>query len=282
MKNKTCFIVCGATAVGKTSYAIDLAKKYNTEIISADSRQCYTELNIGVAKPAEEQLNAVHHYFINSHSIHDEVNVKVFEKYALASVNEIFETNDFAVMAGGTGLYIKAFCEGIDDVPEVNNTLRKEIVEAYKTKGLQWLQEEMKEKDPAYFSSGEMENPQRLMRALEVKLSTGNSILDFHSGAKTEREFEIKMINLEMPRSDLYQRINERVDDMMQQGLLKEAEDLYTFRHLNALQTVGYRELFEYMDKKISLDEAIEKIKKNTRHFAKRQITWFKAQHVFL
>ena len=274
--------MCGATAVGKTSYAIDLAKKYNTEIISADSRQCYTELNIGVAKPAEEQLNAVHHYFINSHSIHDEVNVKVFERYALTAANKIFEINDFAVMAGGTGLYIKAFCEGIDDVPEVNNTLRKEIVEAYKTKGLQWLQEEMKEKDPAYFSSGEMENPQRLMRALEVKLSTGNSILDFHSGAKTEREFEIKMINLEMKRSDLYQRINERVDDMMQQGLLKEAEDLCTFRHLNALQTVGYRELFEYMDKKISLDEANEKIKKNTRHFAKRQITWFKAQHVFL
>ncbi len=282
MKNKTCFIVCGATAVGKTSYAIDLAKKYNTQIISADSRQCYRELNIGVAKPSEEQLNAVHHYFINSHSIHDEVNVKVFEKYALASVNEIFETNDFAIMAGGTGLYIKAFCKGIDDVPEVNNTVRKEIVEGYKTKGLEWLQEETKEKDSAYFSIGEIANPHRLMRALEVKLSTGNSILDFHSGAKTEREFEIKMINLEMPRSDLYRRINHRVDDMMRQGLLKEAENIYSFRLLNALQTVGYKDLFEYMDEKISLDEAIEKIKKNTRHFAKRQITWFKAQHVFL
>ncbi|MDQ6762263.1 MAG: tRNA (adenosine(37)-N6)-dimethylallyltransferase MiaA [Bacteroidota bacterium] len=280
MKNKTCFIVCGATAVGKTSYAVGLAKKYDTQIISADSRQCYAELNIGVAKPSEEQLNSVHHYFINSHSIHDEVNVKVFEQYALAAVNKIFETNDFAVMAGGTGLYIKAFCEGLDDVPEVNNTIRKEIIENYKTKGLQWLQEETKEKDPAYFSFGETGNPQRLMRALEVKLSTGNSILDFQSGKKTEREFAIKMINLEIPRSDLYKRINERVDEMMQHGLLKEAEDLYSFRRLNALQTVGYKELFDYMDAHIPLDEAIEKIKKNTRHFAKRQITWFKAMHI--
>ena len=203
MKNKTCFIVCGATAVGKTSYAIDLAKKFNTKIISADSRQCYKELNIGVAKPSEEQLNAVHHYFINSHSIHDEVNVKVFEHYALTAVNKVFETNDFAVVAGGTGLYIKAFCEGLDDVPQVNDILRKEIIEVYKAKGLQWLQEKIKKKDPTYFSLGEMANPQRLMRALTVKLSTGNSILDFHSGAKAEREFEIKMINLEMPREDL-------------------------------------------------------------------------------
>ncbi|MEO8112035.1 MAG: tRNA (adenosine(37)-N6)-dimethylallyltransferase MiaA [Ginsengibacter sp.] len=282
MKNKTCFIVCGATAVGKTSYAIDLAKKYDTQIISADSRQCYRELNIGVAKPSQEQLSSVHHYFINSHSIHDEVNVKVFEEYALASVNAIFKTNDFAVMAGGTGLYIKAFSEGLDDVPEVSNALRKEIVEGYKMKGLQWLQDEIKEKDLSYFSSGEMANPQRLMRALEVKLSTGNSILDFQLGKKSVREFEIKMINLEMPRNDLYKRINQRVDDMILQGLLKEAENLYPFRHFNALQTVGYRELFEYIDGQISLDKAIEKIKKNTRHFAKRQATWFKTQHIHL
>lgn len=282
MKNKTCFIVCGATAVGKTSHATDLAKKYNTQIISADSRQCYRELGIGVAKPSAEELNSIHHYFINSHSIHDEVNVKVFERYALNAVNKIFEANDFAVMAGGTGLYIKAFCQGIDDVPEVNNTLRKEIGEGYITKGLQWLQEKIKEKDPAYFSTGEMANPQRIMRALEVKLTTGNSILDFQSGEKTEREFEIKIINLEMPRSDLYERINRRVDDMMHQGLLEEAENLNPFRHLNALQTVGYRELFQYLDGKISLNEAIEKIKKNTRHFAKRQITWFKTQHIQL
>ncbi len=276
MKNKTCFIVCGATAVGKTSYAIDLAGKYNTQIISADSRQCYKELNIGVAKPTGEQLISVHHYFINSHSVHDEVNVKVFEQYALAAAKKIFQTNDYAVMAGGTGLYIKAFCEGLDDVPDVNIALRKEITETYEAKGLQWLQEEIRERDPEYFSSAEIANPQRLMRALEVKLSTGDSILNFQSGKKAVREFDIKTINLEMPRSDLYKRINHRVEEMMQQGLLKEAEALYPFKKLNALQTVGYKELFEYMNDQVTLDEAIEKIKKNTRQFAKRQITWFK------
>lgn len=276
MKNKTCFIVCGATAVGKTSYAIDLAKKYDTQIISADSRQCYKELNIGVAKPSEEQLNSVQHYFINSHSIHDEVNVKVFEQYALAAVKKIFQKNDHAVMAGGTGLYIKAFCEGLDDVPEVNIALRKALTEAYQAQGLQWLQEETRKKDPEYFASGETSNPQRMMRALEVKLTTGYSILNFQLKKKAVREFDIKIVNLEMSRSDLYERINNRVDEMIQQGLLTEAESLYSFRKLNALQTVGYKELFEYLDDQISLGEAIEKIKKNTRQFAKRQITWFK------
>lgn len=277
MKNKTCIIISGATAVGKTSYGIELAQKYNTQIISADSRQCFRELNIGVAKPSPEQLKNIHHYFINSHSIHDEVNVKVFEEYALKSVQKIFESNDFAIMVGGTGLYIKAFCEGLDEVPPVNGSIRKEINEAYKKQGLKWLSEKIKEHDPAYFSSGEMENPQRMLRALEVKLSTGKSIRNFQSGKKAIRNFQIKNINLEIPRDELYKRINQRVKVMMQDGLLKEAESLFPYRHLNALQTVGYRELFEYIDGNISLDNAIELIKKNTRHFAKRQITWFKA-----
>lgn len=277
MKNKTCIIISGATAVGKTSYGIELAQKYNTQIISADSRQCFRELNIGVAKPSPEQLKNIHHYFINSHSIYDEVNVKVFEEYALKSVQKIFESNDFAIMAGGTGLYIKAFCEGLDEVPPVNGSIRKEINEAYKKQGLKWLSEKIKEHDPAYFSSGEMENPQRMLRALEVKLSTGKSIRNFQSGKKAIRNFQIKNINLEIPRDELYKRINQRVKVMMQDGLLKEAESLFPYRHLNALQTVGYRELFEYIDGNISLDNAIELIKKNTRHFAKRQITWFKA-----
>ncbi len=278
MKNKTCIIISGATAVGKTSYGIALAQKYNTQIISADSRQCFRELNIGVAKPSQEQLKSIHHYFINSHSIHDEVNVKVFEDYALKSVQRIFESNDFAIIVGGTGLYIKAFCEGLDEVPPVKESIRKEINEAYKKHGLQWIYEKIKEQDPAYFSSGETKNPQRMLRALEVKLSTGKSILNFQSGKKAERDFEIKHINLEIPRDDLYKRINNRVAEMMNDGLLKEAETLYPYRHLNALQTVGYRELFEYIDGNISLDNAIELIKKNTRHFAKRQITWFKGQ----
>ena len=289
MKNKTCIIISGATAVGKTSYGIELAQKYNTQIISADSRQCFRELNIGVAKPTSEQLQSIHHYFINSHSIQDEINVKVFEEYALQSVRKIFESNDFAIMVGGTGLYIKAFCEGLDEVPPVNESIRKEINKSYEQKGLEWLSKKIKEEDPLYFSSGEIENPQRMLRALEVNLSTGRSILNFQSGKKIERDFNIKNINLEIPREDLYKRINHRVDEMMHAGLLKEAESLYPYRHLNALQTVGYRELFEYMDEKtlptgrqVSLDKAVEKIKKNTRNFAKRQVTWFKKVNSYL
>ena len=276
MSHKTCIIISGPTAVGKTDYGLELAQKYDTQIISADSRQCYKELNIGVAKPSPEQLKSIQHYFINSHSIHDDVNVKVFEQYALDTVEKIFETNDVAVMVGGTGLYIKAFCEGLDDVPLMNETIRNEITESYKSKGLEWLQKEIQKQDPLYFTTGEIQNPQRMMRALEVKLSTGNSILYFHSGKKIKRDFEIKKINLEIPRNDLYERINKRVDTMMNAGLLKEAESLFAYRHLNALQTVGYKELFDFMEEKILLNKAVEDIKKNTRHFAKRQITWFK------
>ena len=276
MNHKTCIVISGPTAVGKTDHAIEIAKKYNTQIISADSRQCYKELNIGVAKPSLEQLKSVQHYFINSHSIHDDVNVKVFEQYALDAINKIFETNDVAVMVGGTGLYIKAFSDGIDDVPLVNENIRDKITKAYNKKGIEWLQIEIKNTDPLYFASGEMQNPQRMMRALEVKLSTGNSIVYFQSGKKIARDFEIKKINLEIPRDELYERINKRVDIMMNAGLLREAERLFSYRHLNALQTVGYKELFDFMEGKISLDKAIDDIKKNTRHFAKRQITWFK------
>ena len=274
--NKTCIIITGPTAIGKTPYAIQLAQQYHTQIISADSRQCYRELNIGVAKPSADQLKSVQHYFINSHSVHNEVNAKIFEQYALGAIHKIFETKDVAIMVGGTGLYIKAFCEGLDEVPAVNDAIRDEINAAYKTQGLIWLQDEIRKQDPLYFSSGEIQNPQRVMRALEVKLSTGQSICSFHSGKKTERDFEIKKINLEISRAELYKRINERVDEMMRQGLLIEAEGLFPYRHLNALQTVGYRELFDFMEGKISLSQAIEEIKKNTRQFAKRQITWFK------
>ena len=280
MSQKTCIIITGPTAVGKTDYGIELALKYNTQIISADSRQCYKELNIGVAKPSQSQLNGIKHYFINTHSIHDDVNVKIFEQYALDAVQKIFSTNDIAIMVGGTGLYIKAFCEGLDDVPLMNEVIRNKINEAYKSKGLEWLQKEIKKHDPLFFSSGEIQNPQRIMRALEVKLSTGNSILDFHSGKKITRDFEIEKINLEIPRNELYERINNRVDNMMNAGLLKEAESLFLYRHLNALQTVGYKELFDFMEGKKSLDKAIEDIKKNTRQFAKRQITWFKKSSI--
>lgn len=276
MNKKTCIIVSGPTAAGKTAYGIELALEHNTQIISADSRQCFKELNIGVAKPSTAQLQLVEHYFINSHSIHDEVNVKVFEKYALESVNKIFETSDTAVMVGGTGLYMKAFSEGLDDIPAADEHVRKDINTQYDLDGMQWLQHELSVHDPAFFEHGEMQNPQRMLRALEVKLSTGKSILDFQSGGKIKRDFEIKNIVLDVPRDQLYANINHRVDLMMEEGLLAEAEKLLPFRHLNALQTVGYKELFDYFDGNISLDLAIAEIKKNTRRFAKRQITWFK------
>ncbi len=276
MNTKTCIIVSGPTAVGKTSQAIELALKNNTQIISADSRQCFKELNIGVAKPSDEQLQKVKHYFINSHSIHQEVNARIFEDYALEAVSEIFEKNDIAVMVGGTGLYIRAFIEGLDEIPEVDEFVRKEINQKYLLNGFDWLQNELKSNDPVFFAKGEMQNPQRMLRALEVKLSTGKSILDFHSQKKVKRDFEIKVSLLELPREELYNNINFRVDQMMENGLLKEAESLYPYKHLNALQTVGYKELFDYFDGKISLEKAVEEIKKNTRHYAKRQMTWFK------
>lgn len=276
MITKTCIIISGPTAVGKTNFAIGLAQKYNTQIISADSRQCFRELNIGVAKPTTGELEKIKHYFINSHSIHEEMNAGIFETYALKAVDEIFEKNDVAIMVGGTGLYIKAFMEGLDEIPEVGEYIRKQINEKYLLNGIEWLFNELKSHDSIFFEKGEMQNPQRMLRALEVKLSTGKSIFDFHLTQKAKRKFEIKVRLLGVPREQLYQNINLRVDKMMNSGLLKEAEQLYPHRQLNALQTVGYKELFSYFDGKISLEKAVEEIKKNTRHYAKRQITWFK------
>ncbi|MEO8819612.1 MAG: tRNA (adenosine(37)-N6)-dimethylallyltransferase MiaA [Ginsengibacter sp.] len=276
MNTKTCIIISGPTAVGKTSYAIELAQQYDTQIISADSRQCFKELDIGVAKPTINQLEKVKHHFINSHSIHEEMNARIFEAYSLKAVSEIFERNDVAIMVGGTGLYIKAFAEGLDEIPEVDESVRKEINEKYFANGFDWLFNELKLHDPVFSSKGEMQNPQRMLRALEVKFSTGKSIFDFFSNKKVKRKFEIKVRLLELPREQLYQNINLRVDEMMNHGLLKEVENLYPFKHLNSLQTVGYKELFDYFDGKISLEKAVEEIKKNTRHYAKRQMTWFK------
>jgi tRNA dimethylallyltransferase len=272
----TIIIICGPTAVGKTSFAIQLAKTLQTEIISADSRQCYKELNIGVAKPPDQQLAEVRHWFINSYSIHQEVNAGVFEQYALNAAEKIFETHSTAVMAGGTGLYIKAFAEGMDNVPVIDPAVRQKIVSDYEEKGLEFLQRQIAEKDPAFWRDAEQQNPQRLMRALEVFLSTGKSITTFRTGDKKKRPFNIIKIGLELPRKQLNEQIDERVDKMMQEGLLAEVGSLYPNISLNALQTVGYKELFNYLENKYSLKEAVEKIKINTRQYAKRQMTWFK------
>jgi tRNA dimethylallyltransferase len=278
---KTVIIVCGPTAVGKTSIAILLAKKFHTEIISADSRQCYKELNIGVARPPVEELKEVPHHFIASHPIatgsnKETINAAYFEQYALQKANELFKDHDTIIMVGGTGLYIKAFCEGLDDIPEIDASVRKRISVGYQTKGLQWLQEEIKKKDPRFYTVGEIQNPQRMMRALEVVESTGKSILEFRKNKKVERDFRIIKIGLELPKEELHQNINFRVDKMIEAGLIQEVASLIGYRDVNALQTVGYSEIFEHLDGKLTLADAIEEIKKNTRRYAKRQLTWFK------
>ena len=274
--NKTCIIIAGPTAVGKTSMAIQLAKHFSTQIISADSRQCYQELNIGVAKPSAMELSLAQHYFINSHSVSQNVTAADYEKYALLSADTIFLKNNKAIMVGGTGLYIKAFAEGLDEIPDIEEFLRTSIVTDYNNGGIQWLQEQIKKQDPDYFIYGEMQNPQRMMRALEVKISTGKSIRSFQSKLKKQRNFNCIKIGLELPREILYERINARVDKMMENGLLEEAESLLPYKHLGALQTVGYRELFDYFDNKISFENAVALIKQNSRNYAKRQMTWFK------
>jgi tRNA dimethylallyltransferase len=274
--NKTCIIIAGPTAVGKTALAIRAAQHFSTAIISADSRQCYKELTIGVAKPSFEELQTVTHYFIDSHSIHETVNAGVFEKYALQKAAALFSKHDVVVMTGGTGLYIKAFCEGMDELPEISAETRSKIIWDYEKNGLAWLQKQVQQNDPEYYATGEIQNPQRLMRALEVKLSSGKSILSFQNKQKKERNFTIVKIGLELPKEQLYLRINTRVDNMMREGLEVEAKALQPYQQLNALQTVGYKELFEYFNGILTLPEAIEQIKLNTRHYAKRQLTWFK------
>jgi tRNA dimethylallyltransferase len=277
MEEKKVFVVVGPTAVGKTGLAIKVAKQLNTEIISADSRQCYKELNIGVAKPNTQQLQQIHHYFINSHNITENVSAGLYEDFALHFLNKIFEQNDTAVVVGGTGLYIKALCEGFDSIPKIDAGIREKIIINYNKFGLDWLQKKVQEKDNLFWNkSSEKQNPQRLMRALEVIEGTGKSILSFSTTDKKKRPFTIYKIGLELDREDLYRNINDRVDLMFEDGLIKEVENLKPYSHLNALQTVGYTELFGYFNKEITLSKAIEMIKQNTRHYAKRQMTWFK------
>lgn len=274
--NKTCIVIVRSTAVGKTSLAIQVAKHFNTKIISADSRQCFKELNIGVAKPSAEELKQVEHYFISSHSIKDEMNTAVFEQYALDRAVEIFKDNDVAVVVGGTGLYVKTFCQGIDEVPVIDEKIRKKINAEYDWEGLEWLQKEVEKNDPLYYTTGEIKNPHRLLRALEVKLSTGKSIIEFQTQQKKQRDFNIIKIGLELPKEQLHKNINSRVDAMMKAGLLDEVKKLQPYKKLKALQTVGYRELFGHLSGDLLLEDAIEIIKINTRQYAKRQMTWFK------
>lgn len=273
---KKVIIICGPTAVGKTAIAIHLARHFQTEIISADSRQCFRELNIGVARPSKQELESLTHHFIASHSIQENFTAADFETYAIGKTTELFKRLDTIVMAGGTGLYIKAFCEGLDEIPEVDPAIREQIINSYEEKGLHWLQDEVRLKDPVYFATGEIRNPQRMMRALEVVIATGQSILSFRKREKAARDFNIIKIGLELPREELNNRINNRVDRMIEAGLLAEARQWLPYANLNALQTVGYTELFDYLHGKISFEEAVEQIKAHTRQYAKRQMTWFR------
>lgn len=279
MNRKTVILITGPTASGKTSLAIQTALRYNTEIISADSRQCYIEMNIGVAKPTPSELAAVPHHFINSHSIHDDVSAATFAAYAEDAANKIFANHNLLVLAGGTGLYIKAFLEGLDDIPAIDPAIRKEIADQYNIHGIEWLKDQVRIRDPVFYAEGEIMNPQRMMRALEVKMATGKSIKDFHKkSGNVGKEYDVKKYAIDLPREQLYDNINNRVDNMMNDGLLDEVISLQPYRHLNALQTVGYTELFDHLDGKMSLEDAVEKIKQNTRNYAKRQLTWLRKE----
>ena len=273
---KTVVIIAGPTASGKTSLSLSLADHFKTSIISADSRQCFREMNIGVAKPDPDALKRIPHYFINTHSVTEEVNAAVFEQYALQVLPEIFKNCDTAIMVGGTGLYIKAFCEGIDLIPAIPGAVREAIASHYHTHGMQWLQDQVKSEDPHYFATGEILNPQRLLRALEVKRFTGRSIREFQHHKKETRPFRIIKIGLNPDKPVLRKRIDQRIDEMIHAGLVDEVRSLYPYRHLNALKTVGYTELFDYLDGKVTLETAVEKIRSNTKAYAKRQLTWFK------
>jgi tRNA dimethylallyltransferase len=276
MNQKTCIVIGGPTAVGKTSLAIRLAAHYRTQILSADSRQCFRELNIGVAKPSPAELDQVRHYFISSHSVTETVTAADFEQYGLQALAEIFQQSDVAVVVGGTGLYLKALLEGLDQIPQVPQEIREEVIKAYELYGIAWLQERLKQEDPLFYQTGEMQNPQRMMRALEVVRYTGQSIRSFQKKQRTGRAFQTVPIRLSLEKEKLFARIDQRVDQMVKAGLLDEVKSLVDFRQLNALQTVGYQEIFDHLDGKLSvMEEAAERIKSNTRKYAKRQETWF-------
>ncbi|PUZ22833.1 tRNA (adenosine(37)-N6)-dimethylallyltransferase MiaA [Chitinophaga parva] len=277
----TAIIIAGPTAAGKTGLAIRLAQHFGTRIISADSRQCYREISIGTAKPTPEQLAAVPHYFINSHSIKEQVSAGIYERLALGYAEEIFAHNPVAIVCGGTGLYIRAFAEGIDDMPAIPDAVRDHVRQAYADHGLAWLQAQLRERDPAFWAVAETENPHRLVRALEVLEATGQSITTFRTATRRERPFRIIKIGVTIPKPELHANIHLRVDQMMAEGLVEEVRAVLPYRTHNALQTVGYQEIFAYLDGHLTLPEAVTQIKDHTRQYAKRQLTWFTRDKAF-
>ncbi len=266
----------GPTAIGKTAMAIALAQHLNTEIISSDSRQFFKEMTIGTAVPDAEELQAAKHHFIQHISIHDPYTVGDFEKDALGCLEHLFKKHDYVIMAGGSGLYADALIKGIDAFPEVDASVREALNTQFREKGIQSLQQLLLEKDPVYYEKVDIHNPHRLIRALEICIASGKPYSSFLNQPKPDRPFTTLKIGLNASRELIYKRINDRVDKMMEAGLLEEAKQLYPYKDLNALQTVGYKEIFDHLDGHVSLDHAVEEIKKNTRRFAKRQLTWYR------
>ena len=274
--DKTLVVVVGPTAIGKTSLAIRLAKHFDTDILSSDSRQFYKEMSIGTAVPSKDELEAVPHHFIQNLSVKDDYTVGDFERDALKTLDELFIEKDLVIMVGGSGLYIDAVTNGLDNFPEVDSEIRKRLMLELNEKGIEYLQNQLKQLDPEYYETSDIQNPHRLVRALEICLGTGKTYSSFRTGNKQKRKFNSVYIGLTGPRDEIYNRINTRVDEMIKNGLIEEARSLLPFKNLNALNTVGYKEIFSHLDNEVDLETAISEIKKNTRRYAKRQLTWLK------
>ncbi len=274
--NKTLIVITGPTAVGKTDLCLDIAKYFGIPIINADSRQIYREIKIGTAAPTEEQLRQVRHYFVGTQALTDYYSASIYEQEVMNLLDTLFQTSDYALLSGGSMMYIDAVCNGIDDIPTVDDETRNLLKKRLAEEGLESLCEQLRILDPEHYEIVDKKNPRRVVHALEICLMTGRTYTSFRTYEHKERPFNIIKIGLTRDREIIYERINRRVDIMMEQGFLDEARRVYPLRHLNALNTVGYKELFAYLDGTWSLDEAIERIKGNTRRYARKQLTWYK------
>lgn len=274
--DKTLIVITGPTAVGKTQLCLDIARHFDIPVINADSRQIYKELSIGTAKPTDAEMQGIKHYFVGTLSLHDYYSASLFEQQAIEVLEDLFKTGNYALMSGGSMMYIDAVCDGIDDIPTIDDLTRETMKRRLNEEGLERLCEELQRLDPEYYAIVDRQNPKRVVHALEICTMTGKTYTSFRKRAKKERPFRIVKIGLNRDREELYGRINARVDQMMQQGLLKEATSFYNLKSLNALNTVGYKELFNYLEGRWSLDEAVERIKGNTRRYARKQLTWYK------
>ena len=274
--DKTLIVITGPTAVGKTQLCLDIARHFDIPVINADSRQIYKELSIGTAKPTDAEMQGIKHYFVGTLSLHDYYSASLFEQQAIEVLEDLFKTGNYALMSGGSMMYIDAVCDGIDDIPTIDDLTRETMKRRLDEEGLERLCEELQRLDPEYYAIVDRQNPKRVVHALEICTMTGKTYTSFRKRAKKERPFRIVKIGLNRDREELYGRINARVDQMMQQGLLKEATSFYNLKSLNALNTVGYKELFNYIEGRWPLDEAVERIKGNTRRYARKQLTWYK------